>query len=74
MFYVFYFNPERKTLKRCEIQGFREYLETSTPNCPRRVDLFADHVEDLNVNDPKLLKSSIYAPYVYTEDSEEEET
>ncbi|KAL0853884.1 hypothetical protein Bca101_059036 [Brassica carinata] len=30
----------------------------------------ADHAEDLNVDDPKLLNSSIYSPYVKTEESE----
>ncbi|KAL0715756.1 hypothetical protein Bca4012_065078 [Brassica carinata] len=64
----------RKTLQRVEIQGFGEYRDTSRPNYPMRVDVFADHVEDLNAKDPILLKSSIYAPYVYTEESEEEES
>ncbi|CAH8254773.1 unnamed protein product [Arabidopsis lyrata] len=67
-FYVFYFNPEKNTLQRVEIQGFGEYHEAV--NNPSRVHFFvddassfyrfADHVEYLNVNDPKLLKSNIY--------------
>lgn len=81
-FYVFYLNPEENTIRRFEIQGFGEYYEAS--NNPRRVHVFvddcssfyrfADNVEDLNVNDQTLLKSSIYAPYVYNEESEEEES
>ncbi|KAL0676911.1 hypothetical protein Bca4012_004892 [Brassica carinata] len=80
-FYVYYFNPEGNTIRRFEIQGFGEYHGAS--NDPRRVHVFvddcsrsyrfADHVEDLNVKDPTLLKSSIYVPYVYNEESEEDE-
>ncbi|KAJ4917406.1 F-box protein [Raphanus sativus] len=66
-FYVFYFNPETNTLQRVEIQGFGEGHEYSD------VYVFADHVDDLNANDSKLLKSSIYVPYIYREESEEEE-
>ncbi|EOA32769.1 hypothetical protein CARUB_v10016075mg [Capsella rubella] len=51
-FYVYYFNPERKTLQRVEIQGFGEAFKTS---CSIRT--FVNHVEDLNVNDLELLKS-----------------
>ncbi|CAA7061315.1 unnamed protein product [Microthlaspi erraticum] len=51
-FYVFYFNPERNTLQRVISQGFGETLIV------RKV--FVDYVEDLNANDAKLLKSSIY--------------
>ncbi|KAJ4896900.1 F-box protein [Raphanus sativus] len=81
-FYVFYFNPEKDTIRRFEIQGFGEYHDTSN-NSTRRVRVFVDdcssfysvagRVEHLNVNGPTLLKSSIYAPYVYNEESEEEE-
>ncbi|KAG7598814.1 F-box associated domain type 3, partial [Arabidopsis suecica] len=53
-FYVFYFNPERNTLQRVEIQGLENHC---------RVYTIADHVEDLNVNDPKQLKSG---PYIIT--------
>ncbi|CAL9217944.1 unnamed protein product [Arabidopsis halleri] len=89
-FYVFYFNPEKNTLQRVEIQGFGEYHEGV--NKPSRVHFFvddassfyrfADHVEYLNVNDPKLLKSNIYITpfdegYIHIESepssSEEEE-
>ncbi|AEE31294.2 F-box/associated interaction domain protein [Arabidopsis thaliana] len=40
-FYVFYFNPERETLQRVEIQGLENHC---------RVYTITDHVEDLNVN------------------------
>ncbi|XP_010468626.1 PREDICTED: F-box protein At2g15640-like [Camelina sativa] len=60
-FYVFYFNPERNTLQRVEIQGFGEAC------CS--VYTFVDHVEDLNVNDLELLKS-VNAPSVKREESE----
>ncbi|KAL0697078.1 hypothetical protein Bca4012_064258 [Brassica carinata] len=70
-FYVFYFNPETNTLQRVEIQGFGECHESSDE--PSSVYVFADHVDDLNVHDSKLLKSSISVPYVYREESEEED-
>ena len=70
-FYVYYFNPETNTLQRVEIQGFGEYHESSDK--PRSVYVFADHVDDLNVHDSKLLKSSISVPYVYREESEEDD-
>jgi len=41
-FNVFYFNPERNTLQRVEIQGLEDHC---------RVYTITDHVEDLNVND-----------------------
>lgn len=82
-FYVFYFNPQGNTIRRFEMQGFGECDEPPSNNSPRRVRVFvddcssfyrfADHVEDLSVKDLALLKSSIYAPYVYNEESEEEE-
>ncbi|XP_023641929.1 F-box protein At2g15640-like, partial [Capsella rubella] len=50
-FYVFYFNPERNTLQRVEIQGFGEIQGIV-------VHTFVNHVENLDVNDLKLLKSS----------------
>ncbi|EFH69915.1 hypothetical protein ARALYDRAFT_890666 [Arabidopsis lyrata subsp. lyrata] len=53
-FYVFYFNPERDTLQRVEIQGLENHC---------RVYTIADHVEDLNVKDAKQLKSG---PYIIT--------
>ncbi|CAA7048048.1 unnamed protein product [Microthlaspi erraticum] len=71
-FYVFYFNPERNTLQSVEIKGFGEYHEALdklsrvhifVDDCSRFYT-FADQVEDLNVNDHELLKSSIHAPYV----------
>ncbi|KAG7594338.1 F-box associated domain type 3 [Arabidopsis thaliana x Arabidopsis arenosa] len=65
-FYVCYFNPERNTFQRVYIQGFGEYQRRNHS----RVYVFANHVEDLNVNDSNLLKSSIYAPYVKTEEEE----
>uniref|UniRef100_A0A0D3DK13 F-box domain-containing protein n=1 Tax=Brassica oleracea var. oleracea TaxID=109376 RepID=A0A0D3DK13_BRAOL len=80
-FYIYYFNPERNTIRRVEIQGFGEYHEASKN--PSRVYVFLDdcsrfypsahHAEDLNVKDPKLLNSSIYAPYVYKGEDEEVE-
>ncbi|CDY17841.1 BnaC08g04550D [Brassica napus] len=80
-FYIYYFNPERNTIRRVEIQGFGEYHEASEN--PSRVYVFLDdcsrfypsahHAEDLNVKDPKLLNSSIYAPYVYKGEDEEVE-
>ncbi|CAH8351467.1 unnamed protein product [Eruca vesicaria subsp. sativa] len=79
-FYIYYFNPERSTLQRVEIQGFGEYHEAS--NNPSRVHVFVDdcsrfysfahHVEDLSIKDPNLLNSSISAPYVYAKEDEEE--
>ncbi|CAN8320882.1 unnamed protein product [Cochlearia groenlandica] len=73
-FYVFYLNPERNTLRRVEIRGFGEYHGAF--DNPSRVYVFvddcsifyqfADHVQDLNVKDTKLLNSSICTPYVVT--------
>ncbi|EFH54923.1 hypothetical protein ARALYDRAFT_343873 [Arabidopsis lyrata subsp. lyrata] len=60
-FYVFYFNPEKNTLQRVEIQGFGEAF------CS--VYTFVDHVEDLNVNDLKILKP-FNAPFVKKKESE----
>ncbi|KAH0862450.1 hypothetical protein HID58_079661 [Brassica napus] len=71
-FYIYYFNPERNTIRRVEIQGFGRYHEASKnpsrdyiflDDCSRFCT-FVDHVENLNVNDPTLLKSSIYVPCV----------
>ncbi|KAG7594343.1 Ribonuclease H-like superfamily [Arabidopsis thaliana x Arabidopsis arenosa] len=72
-FYVFYFNPERNILQRVEIQGFGEYhealgnrsrvyvfVDNVFGNDCSRFYAFADHVEDVNVIDSKLLKSNIY--------------
>ncbi|CAN8314209.1 unnamed protein product [Cochlearia groenlandica] len=67
-FYVFYFNPERNSLRRVEIHGFREYGDKFPYHC-NDVYVFGDYIEDLNANDPKLLKSSINVPF----DKEEEE-
>ncbi|CAN7103649.1 unnamed protein product [Brassica rapa subsp. narinosa] len=39
-FYVFYFNPEKNTLRSVEIQGFGENVSS--------VKVFVDHVEDFN--------------------------
>ncbi|KAG7636283.1 F-box associated interaction domain [Arabidopsis thaliana x Arabidopsis arenosa] len=63
-FYVFYFNPERNTLQRVEIQGFGEVLKKTC-----RVCTFVNHVEDLNVHDFKQLKS-VHPPLVDEPDSE----
>ncbi|CAA0355176.1 unnamed protein product [Arabidopsis thaliana] len=52
-FYVFYFNPERNTLQRVETQGFGEAFKAET--CSVRT--FVNHVENLDVNDLKQLKS-----------------
>ncbi|KAG7598843.1 F-box-like domain superfamily [Arabidopsis suecica] len=46
-FYVFYFNPERNTLRSVEIQGVREEEEWSNNH---RVYYFVDHVADLRFN------------------------
>ena len=77
-FYIFYYNPEKNTNWRVEIQGFGEYLEASkcrvyvfADDCSRFYS-FAHHVQDLNVKDPELLKSSIDSPYLKNEESEEE--
>ncbi|KAL0705261.1 hypothetical protein Bca4012_071686 [Brassica carinata] len=58
--------------------GFGEYLEASkcrvyvfADDCSRFYS-FAHHVQDLNVKDPELLKSSIDSPYLKNEESEEE--
>ncbi|KAG7558557.1 F-box associated domain type 3 [Arabidopsis thaliana x Arabidopsis arenosa] len=69
-FYVFYFNPEKNTLQRVEIQGFgaQAFKETCS------VCTFVNHVEDLDVNDLKQLKS-VHPPLVqpeYYESSESE--
>jgi len=72
-FYIFYYNPEMNTLQCVEIRGFGEYHEASgnrsrvcvfvdnvfEKDCSRFY-AFADHVEDINVIDSKLLKSKIY--------------
>ncbi|CAA7026331.1 unnamed protein product [Microthlaspi erraticum] len=52
-FYVFYFNPERNTLQSVEVKGFGANNEGFEK---RRVYTFVNHVEDLNINDAKLLK------------------
>ncbi|CAL9248877.1 unnamed protein product [Arabidopsis halleri] len=57
-FYVFYFNPERNTLQRVEIQGFGEAFKET---CSVRT-----FVEDLDVNDLKQLKS-VHPPLVEPE-------
>ncbi|EOA32561.1 hypothetical protein CARUB_v10015851mg [Capsella rubella] len=51
-FYVFYFNPRKDTIQRVEIRGFGEEIKK---RC--RVRTFVNHVENLDVNDFKLLKS-----------------
>ncbi|KAG7599672.1 F-box-like domain superfamily [Arabidopsis suecica] len=90
-FYVFYFNPERNIIQRVEIQGFGEYHEALGTrsrvyvfvddvfgNDCSRFYAFANHVEDVNVIDSKLLKSNIYEdtyPKLEESDtSEDEET
>ncbi|CAL9223127.1 unnamed protein product, partial [Arabidopsis halleri] len=60
-FYVFYFNPERNNLRRVEIQGFGEAFKKTCSVCT-----FVNHVEDLNVNDLKQLKS-VHPPLVQPE-------
>lgn len=42
-FYVFYFHPERNTVKRLEVQGFENRGN-------RSVYAFVDHVDDLTFN------------------------
>ncbi|CAH8262371.1 unnamed protein product [Arabidopsis lyrata] len=51
-FYVFYLNPERKTLQRVEIQGFGEVFKETCSVCT-----FVNHVQNSNVNHLKLLQS-----------------
>ncbi|CAA7047994.1 unnamed protein product [Microthlaspi erraticum] len=60
-FYVLYFNPETETVQRVEIKGFGAYNEEHGEYFS--VDTFVNHVEDLNVNDGKLL----YGQYVKLE-------
>ncbi|EOA26132.1 hypothetical protein CARUB_v10019558mg [Capsella rubella] len=62
-FYVFYFNPERNTLRRVEIKGLGEAVENSCT-----VFTFVNHVEDLDVNE--LLKS-VHPPLTKPEYVEE---
>ncbi|XP_010478321.1 PREDICTED: F-box protein At2g15640-like [Camelina sativa] len=66
-FYVFYFNPETKTLQRVEIQGFGEAFKK-----PCSVCTFVNHVEDLDLNDLEVLKSvhPSLEKAEYVEDSE----
>ncbi|CAA7054030.1 unnamed protein product [Microthlaspi erraticum] len=45
-FYVYYFNPERNTLQRVEIQGFGTMFSC----CNNDAYAFVDHVEDLKFN------------------------
>ncbi|XP_010466573.1 PREDICTED: F-box protein At2g16450-like [Camelina sativa] len=66
-FYVFYFSPERNILQRVEIQGF---FSQGFKN-PCSVRTFVNHVEDLHVDDLRLL-NRIYAPFDETDDSESE--
>ncbi|KAG7561141.1 F-box-like domain superfamily [Arabidopsis thaliana x Arabidopsis arenosa] len=56
-YYVFYFNPGKKTLQTVEIQGFGAKLE----EVDNRGEVFAyvDYVEDLSLNDATQLNSSI---------------
>ncbi|XP_019096787.1 PREDICTED: F-box protein At2g15640-like [Camelina sativa] len=63
-FYVFYFNPEKKTLQRVEIQGFGETFKKCFS-----VRTFVNHAEDLDANDLKLLKS-VHPPLVEPSDSD----
>ncbi|CAF1967461.1 unnamed protein product [Brassica napus] len=53
-FYVFYFNLEMNTFQRVQIQGLGGYYDENR----HRDYTFVDHVDDLNVNDAKYLKSS----------------
>ncbi|CAN7061977.1 unnamed protein product [Brassica oleracea var. botrytis] len=59
-YYVFFFDPEKNTLRGVEVQGFGDKLEALGTR--GRVRVFVDYVEDLNVHDGKQLKSSISAP------------
>ncbi|XP_019087731.1 PREDICTED: F-box protein At2g16450-like [Camelina sativa] len=62
-FYVFYFSPERNTLRRVEIQGFGEGFKK-----PCSVRTFVNHVEYPNINGLELLKS-FPAPFGDTDSS-----
>ncbi|KAG7543218.1 F-box domain [Arabidopsis thaliana x Arabidopsis arenosa] len=70
-FYVFYFNPKKNTIQSVEIRGLEECDHNN--HFRSKVYTFVDHVEDLNVNDSKLLNLSIYAPYVKTKEEEKDE-
>ncbi|XP_023644419.1 putative F-box protein At1g30920 [Capsella rubella] len=52
-FYVFYFNPEKNTLRSVEIQGVRQE-GVKWINARHEVQIFLDHVEDLNLDVMKL--------------------
>ncbi|XP_024012980.1 F-box protein At3g57590 isoform X2 [Eutrema salsugineum] len=54
-FYVFYFHPEKNTLRCVEIRGFGADLEAIEKR--GRVHVFVDHIEDLNINDAKQFKT-----------------
>ncbi|CAA0386883.1 unnamed protein product [Arabidopsis thaliana] len=56
-YYVFYFDPEKKTLQSVEIRGFGAKLEEVENR--GEVYAFVDYVEDLSLNDAKQFKSSI---------------
>ncbi|CAA7059243.1 unnamed protein product [Microthlaspi erraticum] len=57
-FYVFYFNPEKNTLQRVEIQGLGFGLGKFCYEDRYFVEVFVDYAEDLNVNDAKIFKPS----------------
>ncbi|CAH8392502.1 unnamed protein product [Eruca vesicaria subsp. sativa] len=58
-YYVFFFDPEKNTLRSVEVKGFGDELEAIGTR--GRVRVFVDYVEDLNVHDGKQLKSSFSA-------------
>ncbi|XP_024006555.1 putative F-box protein At5g42430 [Eutrema salsugineum] len=62
LFRVLYFNPESNTVQSVVIQGLDK---------DSSVYAFVDHVEDLNVNDAKLFKSSISSPSVNNKHSKD---
>ncbi|CAA7026608.1 unnamed protein product [Microthlaspi erraticum] len=58
-FYVFYFNPEKKTLQSIEVQGFGDVFGRNND-----VEVFVDHVEDhkFNITKTRYAATSISQP------------
>ncbi|KAJ0246685.1 F-box domain-containing protein [Hirschfeldia incana] len=57
VYHVFFFDPEKSTLRSVQVEGFGDRLEAIGTR--GKVHVFVDYVEDLNVHDGKQLKSSI---------------
>ncbi|KAG2258386.1 hypothetical protein Bca52824_077680 [Brassica carinata] len=56
LYHVFFFDPEKNTLRSVRVEGFGDELEKLGTR--GRVRVFVDYVEDLSVHDGKQLKSS----------------